>query len=331
MSTPITVIADRYVRSWPSRQADKPLRSCDRAHCMELDEAIERDFQTDAHFVAYATPNGRRLNSEAINQGITIELTTSAFDIDCPLVHGTSEPAPEAWRREQREKVLKLAKVHPDPYMYETRGGLRIVYRLAEPTILQSQQDAKQWSQGYAVGVAHLERCFGLLADPACNDWQRLYRLPRATRSPGAGPENWPTWGDPHQIGVLVIEASPADVATAKRAAARSFHQPREVTFTTDYHGDGLLFWLLKNRGDVTGDAPRGGWRCLCPNRDQHSTNSDGSDATVVYAPRLGAELGILNCLHAHCAERTNRDWLKFFSQSEIDRARRAAGIERAA
>ena len=74
------------------------------------------------------------------------------------------------------------AAAHPNPYYYETRGGGRIVYVQAEPTVLRSQADAIAWRQEYAIAVAHLARVFGIVADPACSDWQRHYRLPRATR-----------------------------------------------------------------------------------------------------------------------------------------------------
>jgi hypothetical protein len=236
-----------------------------------------------------------------------------------------------AWRQALRTQVRELAAVHPSPYYYETRGGARIVYRQEEPTVLKTQADALEWSKIYAVAVAHLEQRFGIVADPACCDWQRHYRLPRATRTPGGEPENYPYWGDHRAIGTLLIEASWADVAKAKKEAARTFREPRDLPAFAG-GGDGLLFWALKLRGDVIGKAVRGGWICRCPNRSQHTSNTDGSDSTVVY-PASDGQIGWLCCKHGHCCNLTIRDWLRMFSEPELDAAREAAGIpkERAA
>jgi hypothetical protein len=196
------------------------------------------------------------------------------------------------------------------------------------PTILRSQADAQQWSRGYAVAIAHIENRFGIVADPACNDWQRLYRLPRATREAGAGCENHPTSGNASDIGTLVIQASSADVEMAQKRAARAFRPPKADAPAFFATGDGLLFWALKLRGEVIGQAPRGGWVCRCPNRRQHSSNTDGSDSTVVY-PASQGEVGFICCKHGHCVGLTLRDWLACFSDAELNAAREAAGIKK--
>lgn len=324
--TPITVLRDKFARSWPQQNPEKPLRDKDHTEMMDLGDALSQAFTTDAHFAAYHTPNGYRLNTKAIDDGVAIELTAIVFDVDCPDTHGKPEPAPDSWRTEIRRKVVALAEVHPRPYYYETKGGARIVYRQAEPTILRTQEDAQRWSQVYAVAVAHLQHRFGIVADGACCDWQRLYRLPYATRTPGGRPENWPSWGDTLNIGTLLIEATHADVAVAQRNASRAFHRARPITATTAAVNGGLLYWLLRNRGDVGRESSRGGWICRCPNRAQHTQCTDGTDSTVVYAPEQGAELGILHCLHGHC-QIGNSQWLKFFSEAELEAARAAAGI----
>lgn len=324
MST-VTVFRDKFARGWPRHEQGE------RGYVLDLGQALDREYSTDAHFAAYCTPNGRRLVREAIDQGVAIELTCIVFDVDCAETHGTAEPVPVRWRHELREKVIAMAAAHAAPFFYETRGGARIVYRQTEPTILRSQADALEWSKIYAVAVAHIEDRFGIVADPACCDWQRLYRLPRATRDVGGRPENHPFWGDHTAIGTLLIEASWGDVAKAKKEAARTFREPRDVPSYTGT-GDGLLFWALKQRGDVIGKAVRGGWICRCPNRQQHTTNTDGSDSTVVY-PASDGQLGWLCCKHGHCCNLTIRDWLRMFSDAEIDAARQVAGIpkERAA
>lgn len=321
--TAVTVIRDRYVRGWPRHTEGE------RAYVLELGAALERAYTSDAHFTAYQTPNGRRLVREAIDQGVAVELTAIVFDVDCPDTHGTSDPTPEAWRRELREKVVALAAAHPDPYYYETRGGARIVYRQSKATVLRAQANAQEWSQLYAVAVAHLERRFGIVADPACADWQRLYRLPHATRDAGGKPENWPIMGDGRRIGTLTINATHADVERAKRESKSFRARPTENFVPSD--GDGLLYYLLRSRADVDREAPRGGWICRCPNRAVHTSNTDWTDSTVVYPPKMDAQIGIIECKHAHCQRFKNTDWLKFFSDAELDVARIAAGIVRAA
>src|SRR5690606_21312450 len=96
---------DRYSRSWPERDPSRRLRPGDRAYVLDLGKALAREYRTDAHFVAYPTPKGYRLNIDALDRGLAIELRVVVFDVDCPLVHGTSRPAPEEWRRELRDKV----------------------------------------------------------------------------------------------------------------------------------------------------------------------------------------------------------------------------------
>lgn len=324
--TLVSVMRDKFIRSSPQLTPEKPVRNTDRAYVLDLGTALDRAYTSDAHFTAYHTPTGHRLNYKSLDEGTAVELTAVVFDID-----GTGHKATHEWRRAEREKVIALNTAHPGLYEYDTRGGYRIVYRQAEPTVLRTQADALEWSKVYSVAVAHLEHRFGIIADPACCDWQRLYRLPRATRDPGGKPENHPYWGDPHRIGTLVIQASWADVAKAQRDAARTFKAPREQALYQG-SGDGLLFWALKLRGDVYREAPRGGWICKCPNSGQHTSNTDGADTTVVY-PASDGQLGWLCCKHGHCCNLTIRDWLATFSDAELDAARDAAGLpkERAA
>ena len=195
--------------------------------------------------------NGRRLTRDAIDLGIAIELTSTVFDVDCPDTHGTSTPAPESWRQELRRSVSALAELHPSPYYYETKGGARIVYAQQAPTVLRTHEHAKLWSQQYAISVAYLARTVGIVADPSSEDWQRLFRAPRATRSPGKGPENWPILGNAAHIGALVIAATEADVAAAK-CSSTVFRKSRAVDHSSPgVGGDGLFFHALRLRGHV--------------------------------------------------------------------------------
>jgi hypothetical protein len=321
----ISLMRDRYVHGWPRHEHG------DRVFVRELGKALTREYSTDAHFAAYRSPNGRRLVREAIDLLDGIELTCIVFDIDCVETHGTSEPAPEFWRCQTRERVLALTAVHPGAYYYETRGGARIVYRQAEPTVLRTQGDGREWSRVYAVAIAHLARRFHLVCDPACHDWQRLFRLPRATRTAGGKPESWPTLGDPNAIGALLITPSIYDVEHAERHS-RAFRDASAHFTPSIASGEGLLYYLLRARGDVSDcKCPRGGWIVRCPNRTAHTRNTDGTDSTVLYPPLAGKQIGAIECKHAHCQHFSVPQWLRFFSDRELAAARSAAGITRAA
>jgi hypothetical protein len=260
-----------------------------------------------------------------------VALTVVVFDIDHALTHGTSEPTPESWRREVRERVCRLFDAHGQGYYYETRGGCRVLFRQAEPTLLSSQDDAQRWSQDYAIGCTYLSERFGIVADPACGDWQRLYRLPRATRDNARKPENWPCFGDPSCIATLMIRPSKAEVLAAKKAS-KAFDQRKIRQFAPHIgSGTGLLYELLRARGDIGREMEPGVYIVRCPNERSHTVGTTGNNSTVLYPPDPGKELGAIHCKHAHCSDLRLRDWLRFFSDYELEAARRAAGIERAA
>lgn len=316
--TPVTVMRDRYVRGWPAHEDGE------RAYVVELGAALEREYSTDAHMTAYRTPNGRRLTRDCIDRGVPVELTCVLFDLDGPDHVATPE-----WRKETRSRVQDLVKVHPGVYYFETRGGARLLGRQREHTIITTHEDARRWRQSIAVAIAYLERRFGLVADPGCSDWQRLYRLPRATREPGGAPENLPTWGDPSAIGVLEIDADSADVETArKRSKAFREAKARNVESTSTCDGFGVLYWALRLRNDVIDDRSSGVYLVRCPREREHTTGSTGDGSTLLYLPdRHGDEIGHVHCLHGHCADMTPKRWLAEFSASELDAARERAGI----
>jgi hypothetical protein len=320
--TRITVMSNAYPRGWPAEE-DKPLRETDRAYVLPLAEALEREYRSDAHFVAYPTMNGYRLKRGALDQGVTIELGVIVFDLDGPNHAATPE-----WRAETRQKVCALFEAEGRGFYYETRGGARIIYRQEEPTIIQSQADAQEWSLSYVTVVANLARRFGLEADRACKDWQRLFRLPHATREGEL--QNRPSFGDAENIANFFVRVTEEDIETAKKSLRGLRNRRKAKPATCAVGGDGLFFHLLRARGHIGGNASRrtGGWICLCPNRSQHSTNTDWTDTTVLEPPGTGEEVGLIRCKHGHCDHRfTVAEWLRMFSDSELDAAREAAGI----
>jgi hypothetical protein len=328
--TLVGVARDAKRLSWPALDPKVPPRECDRVYPIELGEALERPFRTDVHILPYRPAHGWRLNRTALDAGVAVEMTAVLFDFDCAATHGTPEPAPESWRREIREKVCALFDAEGAGFYYETKGGARVAYGQATPTVISTQDNAKEWSRGYAVLAANLKRRFDLAADPSCGDWQRSFRAPRATRTPGGPHENWPVFGDANRIADLFIEATAEDVETVKRASTVFQASRPAKPSAPGAGGDGLLYHALDLRGHVGDKAPRGGWIALCPNRSEHTVDTDWTDTTIVVPPSSGNEVGLIVCKHGHCSEKfTVKQWLAMFSDSELERARERAGVAR--
>lgn len=314
----VTVMRTRFVAGFPRHEKGE------QVFVMPLARALMRTYRTDAHFAAYITPNGRRLVREALDQ-TPIAMTCAVFDIDCDEVHGTTRSVPESWRVDVQEKLKGLAAAHPDPFCYETRGGARIVYELAAPDVLRSQADAKRWSQNYAIAVAYLERRFGIVADRACADWQRLYRLPHATREPHGLPEQRAILGNAEQIGVLVVDADAADLGIARKRS-KAFASQGSLDFARDPRtGSGVLFHVLAARGWILHEHGPNRFVIRCPNETAHTSGHAGDGSTVLYLPAHGEEIGAIHCLHSHCASMRVVDWLHLFSSQERSAAKSLA------
>jgi hypothetical protein len=324
MKPELTILRDRYVRGWPSHNEG------DRVYPCSLERALTREYSSDAHFAAYTSPLPRRLTSGAVG-GTGITMHVIVFDVDDPTTHGSSEPACDEWREEQSSRCRRLEREHPAAFFYDTRGGYRCVYRLQEPSVISSPQDAVTWRQEYAVIREYLLRRFDIAVDAACSDWTRLFRLPRATRDPDVGPERRSTYGDPCNIGRLHVRAEPCDLEAA-RAASKAFREPRSYAFTGSSDGtQGLLFHALKARGDVLREHGANAFVIRCPNHEQHTSGRTGDGSTVLYPPAPGEHVGAIHCLHAHCARLTVRDWVRLFTRSELEAAEQTANCGRAA
>lgn len=325
MNSPlVSVMACQRIKSWPLNEHGG------RVDLMPLASALTRSFRSDAHFVQYASPISRRLGSAALE---TLEVTIGcvAFDLDCSAVHGSPQPAPEAWRMAMAERIADLAREHPDPFWYGTRGGLRFVYRIRTPMVLRNLDDADDWKRKYTVAIAYLARRFGLECDRACADWTRLFRCPRATREGSRVPENWPIGGNPKRIGTLTIKAAHEDVECAA-AWSKAFRSHRTLDFAPcSGDGFGLLFHLLRARGDLVRARGSNAYVVRCPRERMHTSGRTGDGSTLLYLPAVGHEVGSIHCFHAHCASLSVREWLREFSPTELTAARRAAGIARSA
>lgn len=63
----------------------------------------------------------------------------------------------------------------------------------------------------------------------------------------------------------------------------------------------------LDGQGAITDYGPQGKLTLVCPNRDSHSTDTDGTTSTLLmlpgYAGATGAKTSVVHCLHDHCRD----------------------------
>lgn len=209
----VPVLTDKLSKGWPEHEVGRP------AVYMPLFEALERRWSSDAHFAAYSAPGQpRRLaRPEAIvamagRGGIAMVL--AVFDLDAP-----EHKASEGWVVSQLEGIEEARRVHPGLFVYRTRGGYRLVWRLGTPVMLLTAECSGRWRLRYQRWCCYLARAFGLVADPSCADWTRLYRLPHATREEGGTPEERPSWGDPREVGPFDVDPEGTDLEVDARTA----------------------------------------------------------------------------------------------------------------
>jgi len=142
-------------------------------------------------------------------------------DVDDPIAHAEKIPAREAWRLLERQKVSRLFEEQPGGFSYETKGGYRLLYRLGEHFLLRREVDAHSWRLFYFRALCHLAERYELVGDPACSDWTRLYRLPRATREGNDAAELRPTHGDPSNVGLWTYQHTEEGLQGDREVAAR--------------------------------------------------------------------------------------------------------------
>ena len=228
----VLVLPDRLTRSWP-KQGDKAPELV--AHPLEA--ALTRAWLSDAHFTAYHAPARARRLSGTSPSGRAVwslgEIPLMGLlvvDVDHEETHAANArrkaagqaklTAPDAWRVAERAKVDALRAAHPGVVMYETRGGYRLVARLARDHAIDSDAAKLSWRCWYLRQLGYLSRAFGIVGDPTCDDWTRIYMLPHATRDAGGIPEDLPLVGDPQAVGAWDRAEDEGDVHELGRLAA---------------------------------------------------------------------------------------------------------------
>ncbi len=209
-----------------------------RVEYRPLAEVLASAYDTDAHFAPYTSviphrlrgalfdrrPGGELAEALAIHQcgeaqlpALTATMIAIVFDADDPVAHAEKKPARDEWRTEERPKIDALRGEYAGALVYESKGGYRPVMVLARTRTLRSEDDAAAWTAFYVLSAASLSRRFGIVADPTCRDWTRLYRLPRVLRE--GKREVRPVYGDANAIGTFDYEPTDADRDELNRLA----------------------------------------------------------------------------------------------------------------
>jgi P4 family phage/plasmid primase-like protien len=166
---------------WKSANAFPKPQNGVSVYLVPFSEAVATRYRTDAHFQAITTTIKRRLNNDAIGR-VPIAVTYFVGDIDDPVAHLLDVPARESWRAAEKAKLAELRKRHPRVVDYDTRGGYRIVARCAQPFAITTSADKEAWWARYLEFRRYIYRTSGIVIDPTCKDFGRLYRFPRVRR-----------------------------------------------------------------------------------------------------------------------------------------------------
>ena len=131
-------------------------------------------YPTDAHFMPVTLAGALPYRP---NKGCSGALVTMlVIDVDCPK--GTEMAD---WLPGQHSALDSLT---PTPGYYQTRGGYRLLWY--HPTPLPPAEHEAV----VRTALASLGRS-GIVGDPACTNWNRLFRCPRVVRDGVA--QNYPT------------------------------------------------------------------------------------------------------------------------------------------
>ena len=212
----LPVFSSKSLRAWPKHPEGGA------AGYQLAAAALRARYAGDAHTAAYSAPSvHRRLDKGAPGQpidGSPLVVPVAFLFVD---VDGPNHQADPAWRESEAAKITRALAELPGGFCFHSRGGYKLVWRLAQPFPITGPDDAARWRRHYWRALLSLSRRFAIEGDPACSDWTRLYRLPHATRDEGGRPEELPTEGDPELTPALAFEPDPADLALDLAEARR--------------------------------------------------------------------------------------------------------------
>lgn len=190
----------------------------------DLAHAMREEWAQDAHFFCYAPvgPKGDdaaaltskskwpRINKPCLphirKKGGDVKLNAIVFDYDINLNvdeqtlydhgwDGNRRKLPkikwtptllESWveKMEHNKQVFLDKRIAWANYVYTTKHGARYIHVLDDGMPVDE-------AEAYIRGLSEQYRAAGVIMDPACDDWTRLFRLPKVMR------DGDPTWTSP--------------------------------------------------------------------------------------------------------------------------------------
>jgi P4 family phage/plasmid primase-like protien len=221
----ITVWRDKYVKGWDGEAEP----AADEWHeTLPLVEALSRKYMRyDAHFVPYYleqqdeatgvwSPLSEcpRVNLVAMPRlprwRVRLRYQYGVADVDCDAAHRHGIEVPESWRVRMRQLAMEAV---PGSVVYDTRGGLRVIWSLPKPFGTDEFRDHMNRARAALLSA-------GLPVDDL-TDTNRCYRLPFVLRD-GRVEERWaaihePSIWEPPAPVVVEVPATTWDKITQVR------------------------------------------------------------------------------------------------------------------
>lgn len=297
MTTTVPVFHNKYAPGWP----DHPIVSArELARYVPIASALTDAHDSDAHVACYSTPEiDRRLAGGNVFAELTaVPMVMFLIDVE---PEGHAEVTIEWWGAE-REKIHRLFADHPGGFVYRTRGGYRVVYKIA-PVVLGCAADAAAWKARYLAWLDVVEATYGIIGDRSCQDWTRLYRLPRVVRD--GKPQDLETIGDASEIGLWSVEVVIPEPTPAEPRRPVGSYTPKPGDF------DIFEFMASHYPGAERHNTPTAQrWDIDCPWKHEHSDDGGSTRQTAVFAYPSGA--WEFKCLRNHCAGRNHDDFRRW-------------------
>lgn len=185
----VPVFSTRFVSAWGKRGDTSVTEDMEINELTDLREALEHEYDTDAHGAAYMI-EGEESCARLAKDVLRIEDVTNRLKMVAAFVdldrHAHSEwPDVDSAVR----NVSLLSRLFPNAAIFTTRRGIRIVFLLARPT------PALAYSQvaGAIVNDVKEKICTAAVdveVDDTTVEWTRLFRMPKVMR------DGTPTWQD---------------------------------------------------------------------------------------------------------------------------------------
>jgi P4 family phage/plasmid primase-like protien len=182
------------VSVWPHEAVtgwEGPQSTCDKFPVLELDEALRRAWNTDAHFVPYSVRLADGSRPDAIprlnlpgfsaleRQGHAVVYGALVYDLDDPIAHDKRRPdvveARPIWREDLDDTIADLPLELRPSVVYGTKRGARMIYALAAE-LTSGEAYKRTWA-----GLRERLAAEGVDVDDL-RDANRCYRLPNVIR-----------------------------------------------------------------------------------------------------------------------------------------------------